>query len=201
MKLLQLACLVTLFFISCKENKKVTTHDKIESNENEAPLKLNESPQDIFTFNDTLLSKIILVENEFIKINEVDETNPTKEQFIEEVEKSLAVLDSIKTIFTQTSVVGRGGDEFLASVITYTTECENYMHLYIDFSHLFIIPENEWSEIEINQFILAFEPAETKLNMAHNNIKISQDNFANLNNTVIEKDLFPNEQEVILPLN
>ena len=190
-KLLFIPLAATLALTSCGGGE-----DAIEELQHEAEMVAEDGANDIFEYNDALLSEVTLIEVEFAKIYDLDEQDIPADEFASEVEKSLKVVADVRKNLSNIDAYGAGGEGFLQAVKDYAAESKIVMELYLDYSDLLAIPDVDWSDDELNDFIDVFEPAENAHGDAYDNISTQQDVFASMNGTSVEEDAAFDAQEI-----
>ena len=178
---------------SCGDGNHENT---IEGLQNEANMVIEDGANDIYEYNDALLAEMTLIEVEFVKVADIDEQDIAEEEFIREVEKSLDIIAQVQSNLEQIEPYGSGGEGFLTAVKEFAAESEILMKLYLGYSEQLSIPDAEWSEDDIDEFLEIFEPAELAYDDAYNNINDKQSFFASMNGTSVEEEVSFDAQEI-----
>lgn len=167
----------------------------LEELQHDAEAVVEDGAGDIYEFNDALLSEVTLIEVEFAKIYDLDEQDVPMEEFSSEAEKSLEVIAGVKKNLADMEPYGSGAG-FLNAVRDYADESEKVMNLYYDYSELLSIPDADWTDEQLDEFLDVFEPAEEAHSDAYDNISAEQDIFASMNGTSVEEEATFDAQEI-----
>tara|TARA_B100000809_G_C15064534_1_gene503686 strand:- start:362 stop:958 length:597 start_codon:yes stop_codon:yes gene_type:complete len=180
----------SILLTSCGSNESA-----IEELQHEAEMVVENGADDIYEFNDALLSEMTIIEVEFAKIYDLDDQNVSEEEFSSEAKKSLDVIDGVQENLAKIEPYG-SGKGFLDAVVDYANQSETVMNLYLDYSKLLSIPDLDWSDEQLDEFIEVFEPAEKAHSDTYDRIGSEQDTFANLNGTSVEDEASFDAQEI-----
>ena len=141
---------------------------------------------DIYDYNDALLAEVTFIQDEFEKVNNLDDLDGPADEFILEVNKSMEIIETAENNLAEIEPYGSGGKAFLDAVKNYVTVSEKYMTLYLDYSEVMAIPDEEWTSEQIDDFIAAFEPVDEEYLAAYDKISSTQETYASMNGTSVE---------------
>jgi len=179
-----------MLLVSCSSGE--TT---IEDLQHEAEAVAEDGANDIYEFNDALLSEVTLIEVEFAKIYDLDEQDVSEEEFSSEAKKSLEVIAGVQDNLEKMEPYG-SGKGFLDAVRDYADQSETVMNLYYDYSKLLSIPDVDWTDDQLDEFLEVFEPAEEAHSDAYDEIGTEQEIFASMNGTSVEEEATFDAQEI-----
>lgn len=168
----------------------------VEDLQDTADTVIEDGTNDIFEYNDALLSEVTIIDVEFVKIADLDEQDVTKHEFEKEALKSLDIISNVQENLTKIEPFGSGADDFLQAVKEFAFESEKLMKLYLGYAEQLSIPDEEWSDQDIDDFLEIFEPAELAYDDAYNNINDKQGIYASKNGTFVEEDASFDAQEI-----
>ncbi len=192
MKKLFLIPLAATYMISCGSDNGHSSSDITDAIEDmdlehAADMVVEDGANDIYEYNDALLSEVTLVEVEFTKLNDLDKQDIPAKEYEAEVEKSMEVIDHAQKNLTNIEPFGSGGEDFLDAVKGYMTESRKLMRLYFDYAADFEIPDEEWTDERYTAYVEDFEPAFEAYSKAYDNINAKQEIFASMNGTSVEE--------------
>lgn len=170
--------------ISCEE----TYDNKIEELQNEAEILAKNGANNSIDFNDALVSEWTLVEVEMYKIVDLDERNVPEAEFVREIKKSLEAVDQVNNNLNKMEVYSNGGKPFLESLKKFVEESRKVIMVYSDNSTILSIPEDDWTNEDIDNFNEVYLAAYQEYVDADTEFGNEQIIFANLNNFGLEID-------------
>ena len=175
------------FAVSCGENEQ-TFDNTADALAHDANVVAEEGANDIYEYNDALLSEQTLLQVEFEKVIDLDDRDVPEEEFILETKKSIEAIHDIQATLDKIEPYGAGGEGFLQAVKDFAVETETYIKLYLDYSEIMSTPDEDLTEDQINDFYEAFEPVDEAYNEAFDAIIEKQEIFAAKNGTSVEEE-------------
>lgn len=195
MKKLLYIGIFTAFTISCGENQE-TFENTADSLTHNAESVAEEGAENITEYNDALLAETTLLQIEFSKINDLDEQDVPEEEFILEANKSIESIHNIQETLNNIVPYGAGGEDFLQAVKDFAITSETYIKLYLEYSAIMPIPDDELTEEQINKYLEDFLPIDDAYSEAFNNISSKQEIFAQKNGAYVEEEASYNAEAI-----
>jgi hypothetical protein len=190
MRTLSYILLCPFFIISC-EVKKTGFNSETDALTLNAKTLVKDGANDISEYNDALISETVLLQLEFEKIADLDSLDIPEEEFTFEAKKSIKAIQNIQENLHSIDFYGNEGEALLVAVINFAVESEAYIKLYLDYTKLMTIPDKEWTEDQINEYIDVFGPPTESYLKAFEDINLKQHVFAKKNGAlVVENESF-----------
>ncbi len=170
----------SLALIACetKENK--------EESKNE-PVKTVEISKDSYLdFNDAIVVEITEAQAILNTLKDLDDKNVSEEEMIlaasDAKEKAKSVKENLKNIIPS----GKGSEDYLVAAIGVVEATINVTQVYNDFAGTLSIPEDEWTESQIMEWMNMAEPPFMEYQDAFTHLGLMQGNYAAYQNLEIE---------------
>jgi len=149
--------------------------------------------------NDAIIERVEKAQIILAQLDELDAKNVLENEMslaAESAKKEVAVLtEELKEIVP----VGKGGTEYLYAAVDFLSSASEVIQVYSDFAPSLSIIEDDWSELQVQEWFNLAEPVFLDYKQSFDELIIQQSNYAALQNIEIESlesEITSEEEEI-----
>lgn len=172
--------MLTITLVACetKENKEEVKDETVKT--------VEISKDSFLDFNDAIVVEISKVQAILNTLKELDDQDVTEEEMILAASDAKEKAKKVKTNLQNIPPSGKGSEEYLAAAISVVEATINVTQVYSDFAGSLSIPEDDWSESQIMEWMNMAEPPFMDYQDAFTHLGLMQGNYAAFQNLEIE---------------